>query len=351
MKKILIFGAGSIGNHLANACRKNKLDVSIVDISFEALSRMKNKIYPSRYKKWDDNIKILNYTDVFKSKVKYYLIIIGTPPSTHLSIVKKIKKSLSYKKLLIEKPLTTFKQKKTIPSLFKNKEKIFVGYNHSISNSFIYFADMLKKNISCKDIQYIEINWKEGWNGILNAHFWLKDEFSSYLGDVNKGGGSLHEHSHGLHLAVCLGDILKFKLPNNFSSNLYLKYNKCKKKYYDSFSNINWSVKNFFINYTTDLITEPAEKSIKIFTKKLIYVIIFNYNKKVDKIEILNKKNEFLKKKIFFKKKRSTDFINEIRHIINCNSLKLYNKSFIKLENGLRVQAIINKALKNAVKI
>ena len=103
MKKILIFGAGSIGNHLANASRKCNLDVSVVDISPEALKRMKNVVYPSRYKKWDHKIKICNYKEIFKSSVNYHLIIVGTPPETHLELLNKIRHKLNYQKILIEK--------------------------------------------------------------------------------------------------------------------------------------------------------------------------------------------------------------------------------------------------------
>ena len=41
MKNILIFGAGSIGNHMAYACSKKNYKVYITDISNNALVRMK----------------------------------------------------------------------------------------------------------------------------------------------------------------------------------------------------------------------------------------------------------------------------------------------------------------------
>ena len=41
MNKILIFGAGSIGNHMAFAARKLKIDVYLTDINPLALKRMK----------------------------------------------------------------------------------------------------------------------------------------------------------------------------------------------------------------------------------------------------------------------------------------------------------------------
>ena len=347
MKKVLIFGAGSIGNHLANASRKCNLDVSVVDISFKALKRMKKIIYPSRYKKWDPNIKILNYKDIFMSNENFHLVIVGTPPETHLELLSKIRNKLNYKKILIEKPLTTFNRNNTNLIRKIKEQNIYVGYNHSVSKSFLYFCNLIKKKIKTNEITCLEINWREGWTGILNAHFWLKNEFSSYLGDIKRGGGSLHEHSHGLHLIICLEKILNFKLPQKFNLNISYKKNKNQRIYYDKFANINWSVNNFLVNYTTDLISEPAEKSIKIYTKNKIYSLFFNYQKKCDRLQIQDKSISSKKKVIIFKKKRSTDFINEIKYLMNMNSKNLYKKSFLKLENSLRVQSILSKALKN----
>ena len=43
--KILIYGAGSIGNHYANGFIERKHEVFVTDISKEALIRMKTDIY------------------------------------------------------------------------------------------------------------------------------------------------------------------------------------------------------------------------------------------------------------------------------------------------------------------
>ena len=60
MMKVKILGAGSIGNHLANAARSLDWEVHLCDISNDALKRTKNLIYPGRYKKWDERIKLYN---------------------------------------------------------------------------------------------------------------------------------------------------------------------------------------------------------------------------------------------------------------------------------------------------
>ena len=136
-KKILIFGAGSIGNHMAFANIKLRNKVFITDINFSNLKRMKNSIFPSRYGKWNSKISLINYKKVFDNS-KYDLIIIGTPPKTHLEILQKIENSnIGYEKILIEKPLYSYKEKSLLLKKI-NRKNIYVGYNHSVSLSFSY---------------------------------------------------------------------------------------------------------------------------------------------------------------------------------------------------------------------
>jgi predicted dehydrogenase len=342
MKKVLIFGSGSIGNHLANACRKIKFSVFVTDISPIALLRMKNEIYPTRYSKWDNKIQLVDYTEVFKLKKKFDLILIGTPPATHCSLMKKILDNLTFEKLMIEKPFTTYNNRFNEKKLkLLTKKKIFVGYNHSISKAFLYYRNLIKK-IKKKDIKIIYVNWREGWKGILNAHFWNKDEFSSYLGNFSQGGGCIHEHSHGIHLIICLSEILNFTIPNKMVKfKFFDNKNKNKNIYYDNYINVNWKNKDFSISYVSDLISEPANKSICIYTKRTKFELIFNYKKNYDLIKSMNLKSNLTKLK-YFKKRRSTDFISEIKHIINTNSKQKYKNSFINFEKAMETQKLIN---------
>ena len=54
MHKVLIIGAGSIGNHLAYACRQKNRNINIFDVDESALKRTKEMIYPSRHSIWND---------------------------------------------------------------------------------------------------------------------------------------------------------------------------------------------------------------------------------------------------------------------------------------------------------
>ncbi len=334
MKKILIFGSGSIGNHMAYAGRKLKYDVYITDINQSALKRMKNKIYPSRYKKWDKNIKIINYKYVFKSPLKFDLVIIGTPPKTHISLYYMCLKRIKYKKLLIEKPLTNYSNNQFLNfTKTVNKNNVFCGYNHSVSKSFLFFY---KELIKLKKLNQINVDWRENWDGILNAHFWLKNEFSSYLGSLNDGGGALQEHSHGLHLLILILKTKKINLKNiKFQTNKIYK-----KNLYDLYFSITGIKKGIFFNYQTDLVSKPSVKKIEVSNGSNLLKIIFNYD--LNKDVVLKYKNNSLMYKKYFKKNRSSEFENEIKHLIQYSNKKETNLS---VSHAIDVMHVIRKSL------
>ena len=82
--KVKIFGAGSIGNHLAQASRRMGWSVDICDTDRDALVRTKNDIYPARYGGWDEQISLYEVKDAPVGGYDY--IFIGTPPDSHISL-------------------------------------------------------------------------------------------------------------------------------------------------------------------------------------------------------------------------------------------------------------------------
>ena len=142
-------------------------------------------------------------------------------------------------------------------SNYLNNYQIYCGYNHSVNPSLNYFLKQIEKNK--KNINYISVNWKEGWNGILNAHPWLKNEFSSYLGNLKIGGGATQEHSHGIHALICILNRLKIKTFKIKDKNIYFKSKKNIK--YDYYSSFLSHIKGLFIKQK-NLIIFPAEKNI-----------------------------------------------------------------------------------------
>ena len=338
MKKILIFGAGSIGNHMSKAGIDSGYEIFITDKSPEALIRMKEKIYPMRYKNWNRKINIVNYKEVYKLNFFIDLIIIGTPPNTHYSIFNKCSKFLDFNKILIEKPICHYSEKninKLIDS--SNTKMIFCGYNHSINPSMSFYYNLVKKNKL--KVKNISILWKEGWDGILGAHPWLKNEFDSYLGNYKHGGGSIHEHSHGLHALVCISKILGIKDLKIIKKIILFK--EIKNKKYDYFSLLIFNIKKILIKYETDLISYPANKSISINIENGYLYWFCNYKKNVD--AVISKING--NKKIFlFKKTRSSEFVNEIKHIMSLRTRDKYKKSPINLNNAIEVFKLIKNS-------
>ena len=106
MYSVKIYGAGSIGNHLSYACRNKDWDVTVCDIDESALSRMKNYIYPDRYGKWDNEIVLTHNEQVIDNY--YDVVIVGTPPETHIPIaLEELESKNPPKILMVEKPLGT----------------------------------------------------------------------------------------------------------------------------------------------------------------------------------------------------------------------------------------------------
>ena len=339
MKNILIFGSGSIGNHMTNASISLGWKVFITDKDSEALKRMKEKIYPMRYKKWNSNITQIDYKNIYNFKKNFDLIILGTPPETHFSIYNKCKKYLTFKKILIEKPISNYKDKK-IYNLIKekNKEMIFCGYNHSVNPSMDFFFKKLK--VFKQKVKAVNISWREGWDGILGAHPWLKSEFESYLGNTKRGGGAIQEHSHGIHALVCILNILgikKFKILNK--NIFYKKKNSIK---YDYFANLFAEENNIFFKYETDLITFPPEKNIYVKLEDGFLKWICNYKKNKDAVIMKNNNKYFLK---IFKKTRSSEFINELNHINKINTKNKFDNSKVNIYNALKTFKFIQNFL------
>ena len=337
-KKIFIFGAGSIGNHLTNAGIKDNYEVYITDKSDKALKRMQNQLFQKRYGYWSENINLIKFNEIRKIfNINFEIVIIGTPPKTHLKLYDFCKKNLNYKKILIEKPLCVYSQK--INNISK-KDYIFCGYNHSVSPSIKYFLKMLSKNK--KNYLFTSIKWKEGWKGILNAHYWLKDEFSTYLGNIEEGGGAIHEHSHPIHLAVIILKLLSDKTIKVINSDLNFKKNK--KIKYDYFSNILLNSNKNKVSLEIDLVEPGSKKEITINFSNKVIRWIHNYSESNDAVIIYHKNQKKIK---LFKKKRETEFISEFKSIRKVTNSKSYNSSNLNIKHAINVMQIIKTVIKN----
>ena len=259
---VLIFGAGSIGNHLANASRFLNWQVTVLDIDSNALKRMKEEIYPSRYGSWDSSIKLIKDKNEIKYKPDF--IIIGTPPNSHLSLAFEALK-LKPKGILIEKPLCTpslNKLSELKDQIFKSSTKVFVGYNHVLGKASKKIDSLLRSN-KFGEVITIDVEFREHWGGIFDAHHWLSGPSESYLGSYKDGGGATGEHSHAINFWQYLADLTNFgKIKKIDACMDFVKDDDC---FYDRVSSINLiSEKNLIGRVIQDVVTKPSRKWARI---------------------------------------------------------------------------------------
>ena len=201
MTSVKIIGAGSIGNHLANAARTKGWNVTLCDIDPAALERTRDSIYPARYGAWDDAIQLSGADDAPRGGFDW--IFIGTPPDVHMRLaLEAIEEKPAG--ILIEKPLAT-PDLALCAEVRERAETLgvrgFVGYDHAVSASARRFCELATDIAEAKTL---DVSFREHWQGIFNAHPWLSGPADTYLGFWERGGGASGEHSHALNLWQCI---------------------------------------------------------------------------------------------------------------------------------------------------
>ncbi len=339
---VKIIGAGSIGNHLSHAARNMGWDVSVTDVSEEALERMSKEIYPSRYGGWDENIKLFRASE--EPKGSFDLIIIGTPPDTHLEIALQAMQE-NPNVLLIEKPLCDpfspiFKSFKE--AVTKSDTKVVVGYNHSVTPSVEYAVKNLNKNVIGEPIS-LDVEFREDWEGIFKAHPWLEGPHDSYLGFSNRGGGASGEHSHALHLGLYLAESVGLpSSPNDFYFEKYCPEGKD----YDSVALFRSMVNGKRTNIVQDLIVKPHRKWFRVQGSEGSVewhgVVEIKDGEKGDRV-LIESKDKSVQVKDFVMK-RPDYFIPEMKHISGIIDGSIsYENSPLNLKFGIDVTDILAK--------
>src|SRR3989338_7673406 len=158
--KVKILGAGSIGNHLAQASRRMGWDVTVVDKDPEALRRMREEIYPTRYGAWDESIK--QFPSAEEPKGGFDVICIGTPPDVRLKLATAALDEKP-KILQLEKPpcpptlegLDDFLKKyETV----KNEVTVLVGYDHAVAESVEWLVLQVSK---IGEVETVDVEFRE----------------------------------------------------------------------------------------------------------------------------------------------------------------------------------------------
>jgi len=342
IKNIKIYGAGSIGNHLAQACVRMGWRVDICDTDLDALKRTKNDIYPARYGEWNNNIGLYHVDDVPVGG--YDMIIIGTPPDSHMPLALLAIKE-GAKIVLVEKPLCK-PNLDGAQELYNAAQKancmVFVGYDHAISQSAKHIFNFLA-NKAVGNIQTIDVEFREYWGGIFAAHPWLNGPSDSYLGFWQRGGGACGEHSHAINLwqnfahSAEVGRVIEV--------NANMEYVENDKVSYDSLCLMQIKTESGLIGrIVQDVITQPTRKWGRVQGDSGFIEWYCGKRPGID--EVIISENNKEAKTIEISKTRPDDFHEEMKHIdfVFNNKEKEYTHSPLSLEKGLETMLVIAAA-------
>jgi predicted dehydrogenase len=202
MHRVKILGAGSIGNHLAHACREHDWSVTLCDIDPAARARTREQIYPARYGAWDESIRLCAPEAV--EDETFDIVIVGTPPDRHVDVAlaELEPAARAPKLLLIEKPLCPPDLEgcdRLCDAASAADTRVLVGYNHRLTRNTQVAAEWLAERPLGR-ITTLRVLFREHWGGIFGAHPWLSGPADTYLGFTSRGGGALGEHSHGINI-------------------------------------------------------------------------------------------------------------------------------------------------------
>jgi predicted dehydrogenase len=200
MKQVKILGAGSIGNHLAHACRELGWAVTLCDIDRAALLRTRDDIYPARYGRWDEAIRLAEPREV--AEEAFDIVIIGTPPDLHVPLALDELGKAPPRLVLLEKPLCG-PGLEGCDQLAAAAEaagtRVLVGYNHRLTAHTVLATKWLAE-AGLGAVTTLRALFREHWGGIFAAHPWLSGPGDTYLGFTTRGGGALGEHSHAINI-------------------------------------------------------------------------------------------------------------------------------------------------------
>ncbi len=337
--KVKIVGAGSIGNHHAQASRARGWDVTVIDMDPKALERMKTDIYPKRYGAWDEAIKLFEAGK--EPQGGYDVIYLGTPPHVRMKVAVDALKE-DPKVLQMEKPAappTLEGLKEFVAELKKHPNTaVIVGFNHIVAHNTATVHRLIKENQLGKLLS-IEAGVRSHWENIFKAHPWLKGPQDTYLGYWKKGGGAGGEHSHALnlwqHFAHELGAGRVSEVQGMFD---YITENGAE---YDRQCLLNLKTENgLYGRVIQDVLTQPKKKWVELQFEKGSIEWWNDVTKTTDEV-IVNVRGKD-PQKVIIEKTRIEEFGKEAEHIEDLVSGKIkISDSPIRFERGMETSIVL----------
>jgi predicted dehydrogenase len=311
--KMKVHGAGSIGNHLANAARSLGWDIDMCDLDPAALERTRTQIYPARYGAFDEAIRLFESSQAPKGG--YDLICIGTPPDSHMALARAAVTEKP-RAILVEKPLCgpdldgaqAFFEEAGVAGV-----AAFVGYDHVVGRASGIVAETLAKG-RLGPVMTLDVEFREHWGGIFSAHPWLAGPWQSYLGFWQRGGGASGEHSHAANLwqhfahLVGAGRIIEVQATLDFVRDGRVDYDRL------CLMNVR-TESGLYGRCVQDVVTKPARKWARIQGEVGAIEWWCGREEGTDAVTATLADGTQLNEKV--EKTRPQDFIAELTHIAN----------------------------------
>lgn len=336
--RVKIHGAGSSGNHLANACRSLGFDVVMVDVDEKALGRTQKDIYPNRYGRWDPAIQLVTADKAPKGGFDY--IFVATPPDQHLPLALEALEE-GPKAILVEKPACP-PHMELAHEVFEGAKakgiRAFTCYDHVVGRAH-ETAQELVIGRSVGDVLTVDVEWREHWKPVFDEHPWWTGPQDSTLGSWERGGGASGEQSFALNLWQHWAHVLDKGRVSEVEA--MVTYRKEGRAQYDTMTA--WSLrtdKGFQGRVVQDVFTRPARKIATVQGTEGRVDMVANHSSSGDAV-FLNRPGA-PDKITPVHKKRPEDFIAVVRHIWSC--MKDDKPSPIDLERGLDTAMVIAAA-------
>jgi predicted dehydrogenase len=343
MLDVKILGAGSIGNHLAHACRERDWAVTVCDVDPAALTRMQQEIYPARYGAWDPAIRLAS-PDNARDR-RYDLVIIGTPPDRHieLALAELEQRERAPRVVLIEKPLCP-------PDMLgcdalrdaaaATGTRVLVGYNHRLTRHSQLAASWLSERPLGR-IATLRVLFREHWGGIFAAHPWLPGPAASYLGFTARGGGALGEHSHGINIFQYFAELTEQGRIVEVSAMIDAV--RADGAAYDRIAQLSVRTESGMVGVIVqDVVTRPAQKWLRIEGDAGFLEWQVNADPSHDRVRLVLHGGE--DRDAMLPKARPDDFRSEIAHVGEVVADPTL-RSPLSLEHGIDTMRVIAAAL------
>ena len=205
-----------------------------------------------------------------------------------------------------------------------------------MTDNTIFLAKVIQ-NHDFGQIKFIRSNFRENWDGIMNAHPWLRGPDDSYLGFIELGGGALFEHSHGLDLFLYVTKLLKISDIKIKSVNFAVKNEGG--SIYDENVVINFkSGQKILGTVEQNVFTYPPEKILEIEFERAKIIWFTSENESGTKV--INYKGQLIDE-LLYPKQRKDDFYPEMNHVKDVIENNLID-SPISIENVKPTQIMLD---------